>query len=234
VPLQNGLFDDPELARAYASKTAGNFWNARYERPAIRALAGDVAGLDVLDAGCAAGENAAWLLEAGARVTALDASPAMIELTRSRTNGRANAIVADLAAPLPLENASFDLVLSSLTMHYLESWHEPLAEFRRVLRPDGRLVVSTHHPHTTLEANVPYGDVRLIRERWTGFSQDAVEVRFYHRPLSRIVNDVLEAGFRLVRMAEPGIPSERREGEREQAARVSAWPSFLLLEATLA
>jgi SAM-dependent methyltransferase len=40
----------------------------------------------------------------------------------------------------------FDLMLSSLVIHYLADWEPTLREFHRVLAPRGRLVLSTHHP----------------------------------------------------------------------------------------
>ena len=129
------LYDDPDLAAAYARVTAANVANAAYERPAMRALLGDVRGLDVLDAGCAAGEHSAWLAERGARVVALDASETMVRLARERLRESARVLQADLAQPLPFADASFDIVVSSLTLHYLEDWTPPLRELARVLRP---------------------------------------------------------------------------------------------------
>ncbi|HTD32889.1 MAG TPA: class I SAM-dependent methyltransferase, partial [Candidatus Elarobacter sp.] len=116
------LYDDPELAASYARVSASNAANAAYERPAVRALLGDVRGLDVLDAGCAAGEHSAWLVEHGARVVAVDGSEAMVRLARERLGEHGRVLCGDLAQPLLLTGASFDVVLSSLTLHYLEEW----------------------------------------------------------------------------------------------------------------
>ncbi len=89
----------------------------------------------MLDAGCAAGEHALWLAERGARVTALDASEAMVGLARERLGERARVLCADLAAPLPLADASFDLVVSSLTMHYLATGCPRCASWRACCGP---------------------------------------------------------------------------------------------------
>jgi ubiquinone/menaquinone biosynthesis C-methylase UbiE len=53
---------------------------------------------------------------------------------------------ADLGEPLPFPDAAFEDVTASLVMHYLLDWAPTLREFRRVLQPDGRLIISTHHP----------------------------------------------------------------------------------------
>jgi ubiquinone/menaquinone biosynthesis C-methylase UbiE len=42
--------------------------------------------------------------------------------------------------------AAFDDVTASLVLHYLRDWGPALREFRRVLQPAGRLIISTHHP----------------------------------------------------------------------------------------
>jgi ubiquinone/menaquinone biosynthesis C-methylase UbiE len=44
------------------------------------------------------------------------------------------------------QDGSFDLIVASLVMHYVRDWHAVLGEFRRVLKPDGAVVFSTHHP----------------------------------------------------------------------------------------
>jgi SAM-dependent methyltransferase len=230
----NPLYDDPALAQAYARVTAANVYNAAYERPAVREALGDVRGLDVLDAGAAAGEHSAWLAAHGARVVALDASAAMVELARARLGDAATVLCADLARPLPLADASFDVVLSSLTLHYLEDWLPALREFARVLRPGGRLVLSTHHPALTDDPDLDYHAVRLVEEGWDGFADGPVAMRFYHRPLERIVGDVLAAGFVLRALREPRPSAEADARDPAVAARLRTRPWFLIVEAETA
>lgn len=228
----SSLYDDPQLAASYARVTAANTMNAGYERPALRALLGAVAGLDVLDAGCAAGEHAAWLVEQGARVTALDASAAMVRLAGERLGASARVIRADLGRPLPFAAGAFDLIVSSLTLHYLADWLPTLREFARVLRPGGRLVFSTHHPLLTIEDGADYRAVRLVDDAFAGFAAEPVPVRFYHRSLERIVADVLAAGFTLRALHEPGPTALTEERDPSMAAQLRTRPWFLILEAT--
>jgi SAM-dependent methyltransferase len=225
------LYDDPALAAAYARISAANTMNAAYERPALRALLGAVDGQDVLDAGCAGGEHAAWLAERGARVVALDASEAMVRLTRARLGERGQVVRHDLAAPLPLADAAFDAILSSLTLHYLADWLPTLREFARVLRPGGRLVFSTHHPLLTVDDEHDYRAIRLVDEAWPGFADEPVAVRFYHRSLEQIVTDVLAAGFTLRALVEPGTSELAAERDPALAAQLRTRPWFLLVDA---
>lgn len=229
----NPLYDDPALAAAYARVTAANVYNAAYERPAVREALGDVRGRDVLDAGAADGQNSVWLVAHGARVVAVDASEAMVSLARTRLGNAATVLHADLARPLPLADASFDAVLSSLTMHYLQDWLPPLREFARVLRPGGRLVVSTHHPALTDDPAADYHAVRLVEEDWKTVGTP-VRVRFYHRPLEKIVADVLAAGFTLRGLREPRPSAEADARDPAVAAKLRTRPWFLIVDAEAA
>jgi SAM-dependent methyltransferase len=231
---RNPLYEDPALAQAYARVTAANVYNAAYERPAVREVLGEVRGLDALDAGAAAGEHSAWLVEHGARVVAVDVSEAMVQLARARLGDAATVLCADLARPLPLADASFDLVLSSLTLHYLEDWLPTLREFARVLRPGGRLVFSTHHPALTDDPVADYHAVRLVEEGWGGFADSPVSMRFYHRPLERIVGDVLAAGFVLRALREPRPSADAEARDPVIAARLRTRPWFLIVDAEAA
>jgi len=227
----NPLYDDPELAEAYARVSAANVCNAAYERPAVRAVLGDVRGLDVLDAGAAAGEHSAWLVANGARVVALDASETMVRLAQRRLGDTARVIVADLAEPLPLTDRTSDLVLSSLTLHYVADWLAPLREFARVLRPGGRLVLSTHHPSAMLEPDEDYFAVRPVDDAFSDYAAEKVAVRYYHRPLEKIVDDVVAAGFvvRALREPRPTAEAERLDPELAQKLRTRPW--FLIVDA---
>ena len=138
--------DYDSFAEAYSAGNEVSLFNAYYERPATLALAGDVAGRRILDAGCGSGPLFAALRDRGAVVTGFDKSAGMLELARRRLGDGADLRVADLGRPLPFPGGAFDDVIASLVLHYLEDWAGPLAELRRVLRPGGRLIASVDHP----------------------------------------------------------------------------------------
>lgn len=66
-----------KLADDYSERAPTKPFNADLERPTTQGLLPDVSGMDVLDAGCGPGITTAYLLEADAEVTGIDASPAM-------------------------------------------------------------------------------------------------------------------------------------------------------------
>jgi SAM-dependent methyltransferase len=138
--------DYDSFAEAYSAGNEVNLHNAYYERPATLALAEDVAGRRILDAGCGSGPLFAALRDRGAIMTGFDKSARMLELARRRLGDGADLRVADLGRPLPFPDGAFDDVIASLVLHYLEDWTAPLAELRRVLRPGGRLIASVDHP----------------------------------------------------------------------------------------
>ena len=117
-----------------------SFYNTQYERPGMLAeVKQDLHGKKILDAGCAAGWYANELLLRGADVTAVDISPQMIAATKRRIGDRGKAFCLDLEEPLPFHNSSFDLIISSLTLHYLQDWTRVFAEFSRILKTVGSI-----------------------------------------------------------------------------------------------
>jgi SAM-dependent methyltransferase len=226
-----GDFD--AMGAAYATSAESSPYNALYDRPAVLDLAGDVGGRRVLDAGCAAGALSAALAARGATVVGVDASREMIRLARERRLDAASFAVADLARPMPfLADESFDLVTASLVLHYLRDWDVPLAEFRRVLRPSGRLVMTTHHPAAAFAAS-PNGDYRaveLITEEWVKDGRP-YDVRWFRRPLSAMVGPILSAGFVIERIVEPLPQPEMHESHPDVCMKLMREPWFLAISA---
>jgi len=151
--------------RAYAHADA----DAQAEVQALAAaeLAGTPAGGDVLDAPCGFGRHSIPLARAGFRVTGADRAAPLIEEARRRSQGERwpKWAVADYRE-LPVPDAGFDLVVNLFSsLGYLgdEQDTRALAEFRRVLRPDGRLVIETMH-RDALVANFTEQDWHLLGE----------------------------------------------------------------------
>ena len=209
--------DYDTFADAYAAENEASLFNAYYERPATLALAGDVAGRRVLDAGCGSGPLFAALRDRGAIVTGFDQSAKMLEIARRRLGDGADLRVADLGRPLPFPDGAFDDVIASLVLHYLQDWTAPLAELRRVLRPGGRLIVSVNHPfrenqwHREVGLEPDYFATYSYTVEWTAGDQSAV-LRFWTRPLHAMTDAFTAAGFRTAVISEPAVaPDTPRE-----------------------
>ncbi|MGN6791179.1 MAG: methyltransferase domain-containing protein [Streptosporangiaceae bacterium] len=212
-----GVNDYDGFAEAYAASNENNLINAYYERPAMLALAGDVAGRRILDAGCGSGPLFAALRDRGAIVTGFDKSGGMLELARRRLGDDADLQVAELGSPLPFPDDTFDDVTASLVLHYLEDWGPALAELRRVLKPGGRLIVSVDHPFVTNLAHreagrePDYFATYNWVDEWTVGGQTAL-FSFWARPLHAMTDAFTAAGFRIRVVSEPAFaPDTPRE-----------------------
>lgn len=227
------VYDD--MAAEYAERSQRSVYNAYYERPATLALAGDVARLRVLDAGCGAGAHARAMVEAGAAVTGLDASTGMLAVARERLGADVPLVHADLAEPLPLPREGFDLVVAPLVLHYLRHWEPTLAEFHRVLGSGGRLVFSTHHPAMdhALAGGADYFATYRFTEEWN-LGGGTVSMEFWHRPLGAMTAAVMNSGFVIETVHEPMPLPECRERDPEAFHKLSTEPRFLFFAATAA
>jgi ubiquinone/menaquinone biosynthesis C-methylase UbiE len=224
--------DYDRFARVYSNDAEHNAFNALYERPESLRLMGDVAGLTVLDAGCGSGAHAAALIARGALVTGIDKSSGMLALAHERLGSGTKLFEADLASPLPFANATFDRVLAALVLHYIEDWSLPLREFRRVLAPGGKLVISTHHPFCDhlLAGGYDYFATFQLDDRWDK-GGEIMEMRYWRRPLHAMVAAISAAGFVIDEITEPLPLIEARERFPADYKLLSTQPQFLFFAA---
>jgi ubiquinone/menaquinone biosynthesis C-methylase UbiE len=198
--------DYDSFAEVYSAENEVSLHNAYYERPAMLALAGDVAGRRILDVGCGSGPLFAALRDRGATMTGCDKSVGMLQLARRRLGDDANLLVADLGSPLPFPDSAFDDVVASLVLHYLEDWAAPLAELRRVLKPGGRLMASVNHPiagHPLVRPGADYWATYEWSEEFTTSSGQSYVLANWHRPLPAMIDAFTAAGFRISAISEP-------------------------------
>ena len=114
-------------------------------------------------------------------------------------------VVADLCTPLPFEDESFDLVYANFVIEHLESPLAALQEWRRVLRPDGSVVLLTSN-----SANPLVGGARLLPHRvrvllkgaGAGVAEeDVIPARYAANTPRRLAAVVAKAGFAPVEVA---------------------------------
>ena len=223
-----------QIADRYAEAVKIKPHNAYLERPAIRALVPNIQGKQVLDAGCGPGTNIHWLIERGARkVVGIDASPKMIEIAGRNTVSNMTLFVANMSQPLDfLAAGSFDLVFTSLVVHYIKDIETLFAEFARLLHPGGWLVFSTHHPQSDYRHHPgDYFETVLVSEEWRGFGDEPVTVSFYRRPLSAITEALANAAFVIERLTEAQPTADYRRANPEGYENARQRPSFLCVRA---
>ena len=176
----------------------------------VHGLAGGVlewlapkAGERILDLGCGNGQLTRRIVETGAIVTGLDASPQMVSAAK------ALGIHAQLgnAESLPFADRSFDVVFSNAALHWVRDHDAMLRGVKRILKPGARFVAEFGG----------FGNIAAIRvamhaslERF-GFEGARDDVNYYPSP--QIYTRRLEQhGFAVERMALIPRPTPLPEG----------------------
>jgi SAM-dependent methyltransferase len=150
----------------------------------------------VLEVGCGAGDLSRELLRRGARLTALDLSPRMVELARSRAAGLGGTFLIAPVEDTSLPDESFDLVVGKAVLHHVDV-AAAAAELRRLLRPDGRAVFFENQDRNPL--------LRVARRRlWGSPHLHWVGTRDEHA-LSSADFDALRRVFASVELSYPSF-----------------------------
>jgi SAM-dependent methyltransferase len=154
----------------------------------------------------------------------------MVALADERLAGRARVLqgdVNDLRGVL--DDGSFDLILSSLVLHYVTDLPTLYLEWARLLRPDGILVFSTHHPiHQPSILDPGFLMAELIEEEWTWLGE---KMRYYRRPLRDLVEPLTAAGFVIERLCEPSPSEALKTSDPKGYDHLSRVPAFLFVRA---
>lgn len=126
---------------AFYDKSA-KYWDS-FEKHKLDKLIEGAKDKKVLDAGAGTGRLAIRLHNAGAKVTALDFSPEMLNTIR-RKKPAIEVVEGDMEA-MPFEDSSFDMVFSSLAMVHLKRVDHFMGECYRVLKDGGTAVLVNVH-----------------------------------------------------------------------------------------
>jgi len=211
------------------------------EWPALQALLPDLRWRRVLDLGCGFGWFCRWARERGAvHIEGIDVSDKMLARARATTPDAAILYVRADLERLALRAASFDVVYSSLALHYIVDLERLLAEVRQTLVPGGSLVFSVEHPIMTAPALPGWSTDGAGRKVWpiSGYLDEGPRstdwltkgVVKQHRTLATYVNLLLRLDFALTDVVEWG-PSPQQILARPQLADEHERPPFLLMAA---
>jgi ubiquinone/menaquinone biosynthesis C-methylase UbiE len=207
--------------------------NAYYDRPNTLRLLSEVSGKSVLDAACGVGKYAEILIAQGASVTGFDISPKMIEFAKERNKESGQFFVHDLTKPFKmLKTNSFDSVLCALALHYVEDWTVTIQEFRRVLKPNGTLIISVEHPFFEFNyfKSTRYFEVEPVKCTWNGFGKP-VEVNSFRRSLGDCLNPLTNNGFYIDQLIEPKPTKEFEKLDPKHYKELNEFPAFMCIRA---
>jgi len=141
-PAQVAAMFDEVSTRYDRTNAVLSVGNAALWRVATTRAVAPRAGETILDVAAGTGTSSASLARNGASVVAADFSEGMIEVGRQRQAGNPfiRFVQADAMA-LPFDDDSFDAVTISFGLRNIVDPKKALAEFYRVVRPGGRVVV---------------------------------------------------------------------------------------------
>lgn len=223
-----------QMARSQKGLAAAGEW------PVFKALLPDLKGKKVLDLGCGYGWHCRFAAAQGAtKVIGVDNSRKMLAQARQQTQtDQITYVHGDMATFQ--SDQQFDVVLSSLALHYVPDFKQVIKHIRTLLNPQGIFQFTIEHPIFTAEGHeewVKAPDGRLKYwpvdhyftegQRQTDFL--GTTVTKYHHTLATLVDGLLTNGFTLQRLAEPQPPEKLRDlPEMQPATRI---PMMLIVKA---
>ncbi|OZB98572.1 bifunctional 2-polyprenyl-6-hydroxyphenol methylase/3-demethylubiquinol 3-O-methyltransferase UbiG [Paenibacillus sp. XY044] len=240
--MKQNKYDDSAFYAAYKEmpRSIGGLGSAG-EWHEFKALLPDLQGKSVLDLGCGLGWHCRYAREQhAARVVGVDISAKMLESAREQTDDPAITYLQAPIEDIDFPDDHFDVVLSSLAIHYVESFDSVCHKVYACLKHGGTFVFSVEHPIFTSrpeqewildeQGNPLYWPVDHYQDegiRNTSFLTD--HVIKYHRTLSTYINDLIRNGFVVTAVREP-VPDPKlmhHPGMKDETRR----PMFLILSA---
>ncbi|MEE1949785.1 class I SAM-dependent methyltransferase [Pseudomonas alcaligenes] len=161
IRWKTNAWQDPNMVAWYSGRmvenTGTNYLKNALEIDIIQRF---VSGREVIDIGTGTGRAALALLRQGYQVTGIDSSQAMLDETKRLAGGSPINLKLGDIQKLPCADASFDSAVALNVMVHFPNWREALHEWRRVVRPGGRLLFDIH---SSSHVRMAYG---VDRARW--------------------------------------------------------------------
>ena len=188
------------------------------EWPSLEPLLPDFTGKRVLDLGCGYGWHCSYAAQQGAAyVLGIDNSQRMLEVAKTKNNTPEIQYRRASIDQLSLPEESFDVVFSSLAIHYLPDYPGLVEQVKGWLVPGGDFVFSVEHPIFTAQGpqdwvygpkgeilHFPVDNYFYEGEREAVFLGEKMVK--YHRTLTTYLDTLLQKGFSLKRVVEPQPP----------------------------
>ena len=214
--MEQNIYDNKDFFEGYQSKRGKSSANDLIEIPELFELIGDVNNLSILDLGCGTGGHDRKLAGLGAkRVLGIDLSNNMInEAKKNTTSDNIEYRVMSMINIDTLDE-KFDLVVSSLAIHYIEDYDGLCKKVYNLLNEGGRFIFSIGHPmdNCVLLNGYPENFVEINNKKYYLISDynnegkrvshwfvDGVET--YYRNVSHLINGLIDAGFKIEHVTE--------------------------------
>lgn len=220
--MKQNIYDNDTFFNGYNSMRndkKGTSANDLIEIPTIRKMIPDLTGKRVLELGCGYGENCEYFLNQGASyVLGTDISNNMINIAKENIqNENCEFSVLAMEDISKIED-KFDLVISSLAVHYVEDFETLLKDIYHLLNEEGYFIFSQEHPIGTgtilnneceEKDNIDLGDKNYYlvsdynRNGKRIVDWNDCDVIKYHRNFSYIINTIIKCNFKIEEILEP-------------------------------
>ena len=181
----------------------------------LKKMLPDLQGKRILDLGCGFGWHCRYAIEHGAKsVIGVDISERMIEEAKNKTSSEDIEYICSPIEDIDFPEGSFDLIISSLTLHYIESFEGIIDKISKWLVSGGDFVFSVEHPIFTAQGTQDwYYDSYGNRLHWPvdqyfieGIRRSVFldeEVMKYHKTLTTYIQGLITKGFGITGVVEP-------------------------------
>ncbi|UOQ49795.1 class I SAM-dependent methyltransferase [Gracilibacillus caseinilyticus] len=241
--MKQNKYDNPTFFSAYEQMPRSvKGLEGAGEWHILKELLPDFKNKNVLDLGCGFGWHCRYASDQQASsVVGVDISENMIQRAREITN---NPLISYVKAPIEdfaFSESQFDVVISSLAFHYIESFKSICEKVYESLRARGSFVFSVEHPiFTSRKEQDWYYDEHGNRSHWPvdHYQKEGVrEALFlnenvikYHRTISTYMNDLIDAGF-IISAVKESFPSDEMLKKDPQMEDENRRPMFLMISA---
>jgi ubiquinone/menaquinone biosynthesis C-methylase UbiE len=242
--LKQNIYDNDIFFKNYKSlRKTGITYNDFVEQPAIKSAISSLNGKTVLDLGCGNGQFAKYCVDNGAtKVTAVDISKNMIEQANIENKHKKIEYICTPIEDLELKNQKFDIIISSLTTHYIDDYKGLIEKVTSLLHRDGEFIFSTEHPIVTArkEMNNWIKDEDGNKLHWglDNYQEEGKREQHwyidgvvkYHRTISTLINTLISSGLVLEKILEPqAIPIGIEQ--MPKSINEKRRPSFIIIKA---
>lgn len=218
------LYDNKQFFNKYKElRENENNANDLEEKPEMLSLMPDLKGKRVLDLGCGYGNLCKTCVDLGAEyVKGVDISRLMLNEAEDNCVDYDNITfeLLNLSNLDKLDGEKFDVVVSSLVMHYIEDFNKLCCDVHKLLNKDGIFLFSQEHPIFTANMNgvtwqtdIDNNVTNIVVDNYVNSGKRNVTwfingVIKYHRTFSDIINPLINNGFMIEKTTEPTVSNE--------------------------
>ncbi|MEY8189689.1 class I SAM-dependent methyltransferase [Peribacillus simplex] len=241
--MKQNKYDDANFFSAYEQMPRSvKGLEAAGEWHVLKELMPNLHNKSVLDLGCGFGWHCRFAREQQASsVVGVDISDNMLQRAREKTDDPSISYMKMPIEDIDFSGFEFDVVISSLAFHYIESYESICKKVHDCLKPGGTFVFSVEHPiFTSRKEQTWYVDVHGNHLHWpvdnyqfegvretTFLTENVVK---YHRTISTYINDLIGAGFSIRAVKEP-MPSDELLKSVPEMKDENRRPMFLMISA---